>query len=697
MANKLLVLAVILCLLLPALSALAATFTDDTQTEFDAGVYGNTVWDTNHVELSPGQTSGTFTSQVFDGGAVANWSQISWSETLISVDKLITVDVTADVWKSVDNAAAWSLVKDDYNGTDGNNAIDMVIDGNENLWILNNQDVWKSTDKGASWTKINDDYNGSETQNGAQIARDGGNNLYIAEADEDIWYSADGGVNWTKQAVNINGGVGNIGGFVGVGSSLYAADAASDVWKSTDSGINWTLVKDDYNGTDGNGVSHMTASTTGNLYIVDSQDVWKSTDAGVSWTKINNDYNGGETQNAVVMTINSSGHLFIAETDEDVWRSADDGVNWTKQGANINGGNGNIVGMAYVSVSTDITFAARSGNVNPPTDSFSGSLTNPSGGAPGVSDARYFQYQASFSTEDSGIIPELSSVTVTYTAGTPTPTSSGSPTPTPTPTPTPVETPVVEQVSSGGGGNDPTRIVFSGKAFPGATVGIYLMGVEYGQVLIDTEFKTQSDGSFKSEIVSPVEEQRLYGLLVKDKEGKPAKSKFFTYNLKFNTIVRQENIILAPTIKTNKPVFVRNEFLLVSGDAAPGNTVEALADGKVIDSARADDSGFYEMFINTNNLMLKIYNIQTRQIDSVSGKTSDVSETRIIKVGSFAFANIDFNQDGQINISDWSVFLSNWSSVDSNFRTKADLNGDGKLDVSDFSVFLVSFQLSQGH
>ena len=48
----------------------------------------------------------------------------------------------------------------------------MVIDGNENLWVLNNQDVWKSADAGVSWTKINDDYNGSEAQNGVQIAID---------------------------------------------------------------------------------------------------------------------------------------------------------------------------------------------------------------------------------------------------------------------------------------------------------------------------------------------------------------------------------------------------------------------------------------------------------------------------------------------------------------------------------------------
>lgn len=266
---------------------------------------------------------------------------------------------------------------------------------------------------------------------------------------------------------------------------------------------------------------------------------------------------------------------------------------------------------------------------------------------------------------------------------------------TPTPTSTPGEDPAnVQTTTGGGGGNDPAKIIFSGKAFPGATLGVYLMGEEYGQVLINGEFKTEGDGSFEKEITSPVQEQRFYGLLIKDKNGSPTKSKFFTYNLKFNTIVRQENIIFAPTIKINKSAFTRNEILLVLGDAAPGNTVEVLANGKVVGKNEVGRGGLYQILINTSELTLGSYKIQARQIDSGSSKVSDVSETKIVRVGAFSFAHIDFNQDSQINISDWSIFLSNWSSADKNIHLRDDLNGDGDLDISDFSVFLTSFQLS---
>lgn len=280
-------------------------------------------------------------------------------------------------------------------------------------------------------------------------------------------------------------------------------------------------------------------------------------------------------------------------------------------------------------------------------------------------------------------------------SSTPTPTPTQSETPTPTPTPT-EEPPIVETVSVGGGGNMPATIIFSGKAFPKATMGIYLIGEEYGQVLINGEFKTEDDGSFEKEIISPVAEKRFYALLIKDRDGNPAKSKFFTYDLKINTIIRQKDLIFAPTIEINKAAFTRNEILFVSGYSAPLNKVELLVDGKVFTGVQTPIDGRYQIIADTSKMVLGIHTLKTHQTDSQSGKVSDVSEAKIIRVGSFSFTNIDFNQDNQINISDWSIFLSNWSSSDKNVSIRDDLNGDGKVGISDFSVFLTSFQLSSG-
>jgi len=260
----------------------AATFTDITQLDFDVGSYFNTEWSVDHIRLSSGQTSGVYTSRVFDAGDLANWSRIQWSENLPSADKIFTVDNDADVWKSIDNGATWTLVKDDYNSSEGNNVTDMIIDANGNLFILNNQDVWESTDSGVSWTKVKDNYNGSESNNGIRFASDNNGNLYIIEGDEDVWRSTDGGATWVKVA------------------------------------------------------------------------------------------------------------------------------------ANMNGGNGNVSGLLIIPVSTDLVFSARSGDTNPPTGDFSGSFTDSAGSSLNISDARYFQYQATFNSGDEGVTPELYSAEIIY-------------------------------------------------------------------------------------------------------------------------------------------------------------------------------------------------------------------------------------------------------------------------------------------
>ena len=246
------------------------------------------------------------------------------------------------------------------------------------------------------------------------------------------------------------------------------------------------------------------------------------------------------------------------------------------------------------------------------------------------------------------------------------------------------------------GGNSPTKIIFSGTAYPGATLGVYLAREEWGvlqQAIIDGEFNTENDGSFHKEIISPVEERRVYVLRIKDKDGKEGRSKVFTYDTKFNRVINQENIFFAPTLSLSKPAVSRGELLLISGYAAPGNKVESLFDGKVTGEVKAEDGGLYRILIDTGQVALGNYKVQIRQVGSENEKVNEMSESKILRVSSFSFTLIDFNGDNKIDIQDWSVFLNNWSAKDAVIKAKSDLNGDGKADVSDFSVFLTNFQL----
>ena len=284
-------------------------------------------------------------------------------------------------------------------------------------------------------------------------------------------------------------------------------------------------------------------------------------------------------------------------------------------------------------------------------------------------------------------------------SGTPTPTPTGTPTPTPTLTPTPTPTPsqepaTVESVDVGSrGGNYPAELVFSGEIYPGAKIQINLLSDFYGKILKkEDEYIVGDTGVFTIKTKGNSIGEQVYGLSVKDRNGSPAIAKFYKYDLKFNTIVKQEDIILAPMASVSKKTLAKSESFTVSGYGAPGNTVEVLSGSKVIGTGTVLKDGNYAVKIDGGKLFLGPHKIQVRQVDDVTKKKGDLSEFYNVTVGQFSYTSVDMNKDDKINIADWSIFLYNWSSPKKETKDKDDLNGDGVVDVTDFSVFLTSFQ-----
>ncbi|MBD3249448.1 hypothetical protein GF336_05365, partial [Candidatus Woesearchaeota archaeon] len=75
--KKVMILLVIATLFLSL--AYASEFVDDTEAEFNQGTYSSTEWSADHIELSSGQTGGSYASQIFDAGSSAVWNNISWT------------------------------------------------------------------------------------------------------------------------------------------------------------------------------------------------------------------------------------------------------------------------------------------------------------------------------------------------------------------------------------------------------------------------------------------------------------------------------------------------------------------------------------------------------------------------------------------------------------------------------------------
>src|SRR3989338_1705830 len=188
-------------------NSFALIFEDSSQTDFNNGSYTNTTYNGTDVVLSNGNRTGSFTSRIFDAGIQQIlWKNISWKGNISEKEYLLATDNQADVWRSDNLGATWTLIKDDYNGAAGNNIDGMNLDKSNNIYVVDTQDVWKSTDWGVTWTKVNDDFNGAgNSANGKSKTTDTNNNIYIIDGAEDVWKSTDGGTTFVNVATNFNG------------------------------------------------------------------------------------------------------------------------------------------------------------------------------------------------------------------------------------------------------------------------------------------------------------------------------------------------------------------------------------------------------------------------------------------------------------------------------------------------------------
>lgn len=284
----------------------------------------------------------------------------SYYNTLISDCTSISSVMVCNQWYLTSSAPAdcdisvaqdyekWQLLKDDYNGGEANNVVDIAAKPDGNLYILeSDREIWESADNGQSWAKIQNDYSG-EGQTPQFLLAAPNSNLYIIEGDEDVWKSSNSGLLWSKAALDFNGANGNAAGFaVNSSDALYAVDNRADVWVSTNNGTTWALLNSDYSGSDADtGTADMVSDANNLLYILREQDVYRSNNSGVNWTKINDDFNGGTDTNSGIEMIEGNNSLFIVDGSQDVYKSIDNGTTWFLTTTDMNGANGNVAGMA---------------------------------------------------------------------------------------------------------------------------------------------------------------------------------------------------------------------------------------------------------------------------------------------------------------------------------------------------------------
>jgi len=238
--------------------------------------------------------------------------------------------------------------------------------------------------------------------------------------------------------------------------------------------------------------------------------------------------------------------------------------------------------------------------------------------------------------------------------------------------------------TSGGAFVRQNIVIFEGRAFPGAEVFL-IEKLLLEDKLIKQRAEISMIGDFTIIDMSVPVGYHTFSLMVRDIEGRQAQTK--TYNIDYpGEYFAIKNILIPPTIGLVRSVIKKGEPLEIIGYASFLNRV-IIEINNVTYRTRAGEDGSYHFLIN-DVFPLGRYSIKIKQQDFSTGRESDFSTTKNFSVSDFKEITADFNDDGTINIADWSIFLALWKDKDE----RIDLNMDGEINIGDLSVFLQEFK-----
>jgi Ca2+-binding EF-hand superfamily protein len=66
----------------------------------------------------------------------------------------------------------------------------------------------------------------------------------------------------------------------------------------------------------------------------------------------------------------------------------------------------------------------------------------------------------------------------------------------------------------------------------------------------------------------------------------------------------------------------------------------------------------------------------------------------VLKNGVWCMYAGDLNEDGIVDVSDWSIFLPDMMQQFFDVYIKTDINKDGSVDTDDFSLLMINFNKS---
>lgn len=266
--------------------------------------------------------------------------------------------------------------------------------------------------------------------------------------------------------------------------------------------------------------------------------------------------------------------------------------------------------------------------------------------------------------------------------------------------------------SSGGGGGGgggiipptvtPTRIVLRGYAYPKTQVTIFKDGTVIGNPVGDSNGRFE----YSHDVEGGIYTFSLYAI---DSNNFRSLTTSFTTTIQKNFTVSLSDIVIAPTIGTNKSQVKRGNEIEFSGSSFPHADLSLVINSEhtLQDSTEVDKFGLWKYSLDSGKIELGGHTVRTQALtpDKISSPFSEslafeVGDRDVAYIKSLASVSLppvisqsrcnkngDINNDKKINTVDFSIMLFFWNQPNPK-NTCADINGDGVVNLFDFSVML---------
>jgi hypothetical protein len=235
-------------------------------------------------------------------------------------------------------------------------------------------------------------------------------------------------------------------------------------------------------------------------------------------------------------------------------------------------------------------------------------------------------------------------------------------------------------------------VTLAGWGPPQSTITTLKDGVTSGTA------QSSGNGVFSAKVSGMERGVYTFSTYATDSESRETSLFTATISLQSGTQNKITNIVIPPSIELDPVSVGIGTDVRISGKSVPGSSVETylVERGKVGPSAlqhfsasSSAQTGAWEVTVPGNKLNKGVYSVQARTRMSAQLE-SPMSRLAILTVGQVATNNFnrsDLNRDGKVNLVDFSILLSFWTTDDE----VADINEDGIVNLADFSIMLFNW------